>query len=112
MVFRGDKSAVLLVLEIWLHPKPSSYRREPLYEAHDPTFGILENYHCWRFHGSGVFTAFKIIGLIYFCTGMHHEYFLRSSKIPKIYNWLMDSGVRSVCFRGDFAIKTVVGFLR
>ena len=24
----------------------------------------------------------------------------------------MDSGVHSVCFRGDFAIKTVVGFLR
>ena len=34
------------------------------------------------------------------------------SKIPKIYNWSMDSGVHSVCFRGDFAIKTVVGFLR
>ena len=24
----------------------------------------------------------------------------------------MDSGVHSVCFRGDFAIKTVAGFLR
>ena len=24
----------------------------------------------------------------------------------------MDSGVHSVCFRGDFAIKTVVRFLR
>ena len=24
----------------------------------------------------------------------------------------MDSGVHSVCFRGHFAIKTVVGFLR
>ena len=34
------------------------------------------------------------------------------SKIPKINNWSMDSGVHSVCFRGDFAIKTVVGFLR
>ena len=34
------------------------------------------------------------------------------SKIPKIYNWSMDSGVHSVCFRGDFAIKIVVGFLR
>ena len=34
------------------------------------------------------------------------------SKIPKIYNWSMDNGVHSVCFRGDFAIKTVVGFLR
>ena len=28
------------------------------------------------------------------------------SKIPKINNWSMDSGVHSVCFRGDFAIKT------
>ena len=24
----------------------------------------------------------------------------------------MDSGAHSVCFRGDFAIKTVAGFLR
>ena len=38
--------------------------------------GILEkNQHCWRFHGSGVITAPQIIGLISFCTGMHHEYF-------------------------------------
>ena len=50
------------------------YRHEPLNEAHDSTFGILENYHCWRFHGSGVIVAFQIIGLIFFCTGMHHEY--------------------------------------
>ena len=28
------------------------------------------------------------------------------SKIPKINNWSMDSGVHSVCFLGDFAIKT------
>ena len=30
---------------------------------------------CWRFHGSGVIAAPQIIGLISFCTGMHHEYF-------------------------------------
>ena len=29
------------------------------------------------------------------------------SKMPKINKWSMDSGVHSVCFRGDFAIKTV-----
>ena len=34
------------------------------------------NQHCWRFHGSGVIAAPQIIGLISFCTGMHHEYFL------------------------------------
>ena len=55
------------------------------------------NQHCWRFHGSGVIAAPQIIGLTSFCTGMHHEYFLRSpmcfpvphlcSKIPKINNW-------------------------
>ena len=33
------------------------------------------NQHCWRFHGSGVIPAPQIIGLISFCTGMHHEYF-------------------------------------
>ena len=35
------------------------------------TFGILENYHCWRFHGSGVIAVLQIIWLIFFCTGMH-----------------------------------------
>ena len=34
-----------------------------------------KNQHCWRFHGSGVIVAPQIIGLISFCTGMHHEYF-------------------------------------
>ena len=33
------------------------------------------NQHCWRFHGSGVIAAPQIIGLVSFCTGMHHEYF-------------------------------------
>ena len=33
-------------------------------------------------------------------------------EIPKIYHWSMDSGVHSVCFRGNFAIKTIAGFLR
>ena len=33
------------------------------------------NQHCWRFHGSGVIAAPQFIGLISFCTGMHHEYF-------------------------------------
>ena len=33
------------------------------------------NQHCWRFHGSGVIAAPQIIGLISFCTGMHHAYF-------------------------------------
>ena len=74
-----------------------SYRGEPLNEAHDSTFGILENYHCWRFHGSGVIVALQSKRLIFFCTDMHHEYFFLRlsmcfrvphlcSKIPKIYN--------------------------
>ena len=42
------------------------------------------------------------------CFRIPHLY----SKIPKIPHWSMDSGVHSVCFRGDFAITTVVGFLR
>ena len=98
-----------------------NYRREPLNEAHDSTFGILGNYHCWRDRGSGVIVALQIIGLFFLY--WHAPWvFLRSSmrfrfphvcsKIPKICNWSMDNGVLSVCFRGDFAIKTVVGFLR
>ena len=42
------------------------------YEPHDSNFGILENYHS---HGSGVIAAPQIIGLIFFCTNMQHEYF-------------------------------------
>ena len=85
-------------------------------------FHSFENYHCSRFHGSGVIRPFEIVGLIFFCTRMHHKYFFRSSmcfrvpnlcsKISKIYHWLMDSGEHSVCSRGHFAIRTVVGFLR
>ena len=76
------------------------------------------NQHCWRFHDSGVIAAPQIIGLISFCTGMHHEYFLRSSmcfrvphlcsKIPKINNWTGEFATViwrlhcfTVSFRGD-----------
>ena len=83
------------------------------------TFGSSKiNQHCWRFHGSGVIAAPQIIGLISFCTGMHHEYFFRSpmcfrvphlcSKIPKINNWTGEFATViwrlhcfTVSFRGD-----------
>ena len=39
------------------------------------------NQHCWRFHGSGVIAAPQIIGLISFCTGMHHEYFFEVANV-------------------------------
>ena len=39
------------------------------------------NQHCWRFHGSGVIAAPQIIGLISFCTGMHHEYFFEVTNV-------------------------------
>ena len=76
------------------------------------------NQHCWRFHGSGVIAAPQIIGLISFCIGTRHEYFLRSSmcfrvshlcsKIPKINNWTEEFATViwrlhcfTVSFRGD-----------
>ena len=39
----------------------------------DSNVGILENKS--TLYGSGVIAAPQIIGLISFCTGMHHEYF-------------------------------------
>ena len=42
------------------------------------------NQHCWRFHGSGVIAAPQIIGLISFCTGMHHEYFF---EVVNVLSW-------------------------
>ena len=73
------------------------------------------NQHCWRFHGSGVIAAPQIIGLISFCTGMHHGYFLRSPmcfRVPhlwsKIHNWTGEFATViwrlhcfTVSFRGD-----------
>ena len=39
------------------------------------------NQHCWRFHGSGVIASPQIIGLISFCTGMHHDYFFEVANV-------------------------------
>ena len=41
----------------------------------DSNVGILENKFFWRFHGSGAIVAPQTIGLISFCTSMHHGYF-------------------------------------
>ena len=77
-------------------------------------FGILENYHCCRFHGSGVIVAPHIIGLIFFCTGMQHEYFwgrqcafafpiyVRKCRKYAIDRWMV---VYTVC---AFAVRSVV----
>ena len=83
------------------------------------TFVILENYQCWRFHGSGAIVALQIIGLIFFCIGMHHDDFFEVVSVHSCSPIMFENteniqliDVHSVCFRGDFAIKTVVGFLR
>ena len=99
-----------------------SYRREPFNEAHDYTFGSLENYHCWRFHGYGVMRAFEIVGLIFFSTRMHHEYFFQVINVLPCYPIMFENTEniplidRQWCaqcwFHGEFAIKTVVGFLQ
>ena len=86
-------------------------------------FGILENHHCWRFRGSGVMQGFEIVGLIFFSTRMHYEYFFQVCECASmflflfknsknVYHPLMENSPRSVLFRGDFTIKTVVGFVR
>ena len=81
-----------------------------------PTLGSSKiNQHCWRFHGSSVIAAPQTIGLISFCTGMHHAYFFRSlmcfrvphlcSKIPKINNWTGEFATviwRLACFTVSF----------
>ena len=64
--------------------------------SRDYIFGILENYHYWRFNGSGAIEAIEIVRLIFFCTRLHYEYFFKlwmcfrdfifDSKIPKIYH--------------------------
>ena len=84
----------------------TKYRYTWLSRPHDSTFRILENYHCCRFHGSDVTAAPQIRGLFFLCWYAPWVFFRSSmcfrvphlcSKIPKIYNWSMDSGVHSVC---------------
>ena len=45
----GDKVSIMMTI--------LGFRRELLNEAHDYMFGIIENYHCWRFHGSWALCA-------------------------------------------------------
>ena len=61
----------------------------------------------------------EIVNLIFFCTRMHYEYFKVLGVLP-YFSFLfeitenipsMESCVRSVCFRGDFTIKTVDDFM-
>ena len=49
------------------------------------------NQHCWRFHGSGVIAAPQIIGLISFCTGMHHEYFFEVVNVLLCYPFMFEN---------------------
>ena len=58
------------------------------------------------------FLLYRYASWVFFMSSMCFRVPHLCSKIPKIYNWSMDIGVHSVYFRGDFAIKTVVGFLR
>ena len=46
-------------------------------QSHDFMLDILENYHCWRFHGSGMMQGFEIVGYILFGIRMHLVYILR-----------------------------------
>ena len=73
------------------------FRREPLYEAHDSTFGILENYHCWRLHGSGVIAVLQSIGLIFFWgrqCALVFPIYVRKYRKYTIARWIM---VYTVC---------------
>ena len=66
----GCEQAVPIVFKSCCIHRFFGYCREAL------TMGSSKiNQHCWRFHGSGVIAAPQIIGLISFCTGMHHDYF-------------------------------------
>ena len=80
-----EKLTLLSISRLWCYCGPSNYRLNFLLYWYAP----------WVFLRSSM------------CFCVPHL----CSKIPKMYNWSMDSGVHSVCFRGDFAIKTVVGLL-
>ena len=124
-VSNGDTAVLHWTIDIFLPTLPVVYNIAGIIVARlskslaTLTLGSSKiNQHCWRFHGSGVIAAPQIIGLISFCTGMHHEYFLRSpmcfrvphlcSKIPKINNWTGEFATVIWClhcftvsFRGD-----------
>ena len=85
-IWYPQKLPLLTISRLWRYCGPSNYRFD----------FFLYWYAPWVF-----FEVVDVFRVPHLC-----------SKIPKIYNWSMDNGVHSVCFRGDFAIKTVVGFLR
>ena len=97
------------------------HRREHLNEAHNYMFCILENYCCWRFHGSGVIGPSENVGLILFCTRRHRDIFwgrqwasvcpiyVRKYHKYTIHRWTV---VCTMWASAVISALTVVGFMR
>ena len=80
-----------------LHPKSCTvhtilaFYRRGTFEYHDYMFGIIENYHCWRFHGSGVMQGFEIVGNTLFGTRVHLGHVLRLWMCFRVFNFLFEN---------------------
>ena len=60
---------------------------------------------------------FEILGLIFFCGRMHHEFVFEVVNVISCSPFMFENTeniplIGGQCFRGHFAIKTVVEFLR
>ena len=58
------------------------------------------NQHYWRFHGSGVIAAPQIMGLISFCTGMHHGYFFEVVNVLSCFPFMFENTINKQLIDG------------
>ena len=63
------------------------------------------NQHCWRFHCSGVIAAPQIIGLISFCTCMHHEYFFEVVSVLSCSPFMFENSENKQLWPLDWRIR-------
>ena len=66
-------------------------RSETVKQSQDFMFDVLENYRCWRFHGSGVMQGFESVGQILLGTRMHLGHVLRLRMWFRVFLFLFEN---------------------
>ena len=83
----------------------------------DYMFGILKNYHCWRFHALAWCRDFEIVDLVLFCTKIDYLWVLKGPEYASVFLILFENTESIPFIDGelymqcvlpwDFTIKTV-----
>ena len=94
--------------------------RGTLKESRDYMFGILINYHCWRFHALAWCRDFEIVDLVVFCTKIDYLWVLKGPGYASMFLILFENtesipfidGEMQCVLPRDFTIKTVDEFMQ